>query len=335
MAGRRTNLALLALLVAAFATGALALAAGTSWGATVVVTHGVAGLAVLVITPWKSVIVRRGLGRKRVLKWASVVFALLIVISIAVGISHSAGLERLLFGLSPMQVHIGAALLALPFLFIHLRTRPAKPRRADLSRRNVIRGLGLVGGGAVLFLAGESISRLTSLPGARRRFTGSHERGSFQPSEMPVTQWLNDTVPSIDANRWRLEVRNGNWERQWTYEQLAQSERQVVATLDCTGGWYAHQEWTGIPLLQLLPANPHGRSIVFTSMTGYSRRLPLRDAETLLVATRVGGTPLSAGHGFPARLVAPGRRGFWWVKWLTSIEVDDRPWWTQLPFPAE
>ena len=45
------------------------------------------------------------------------------------------------------------------------------------------------------------------------------------------------------------------------------------------------------------------------------------------------GRPLSHGHGFPARLVAPGRRGFWWVKWVTDIEVSDRPWWWQSPFP--
>jgi DMSO/TMAO reductase YedYZ molybdopterin-dependent catalytic subunit len=32
----------------------------------------------------------------------------------------------------------------------------------------------------------------------------------------------------------------------------------------------------------------------------------------LLLATRVGGAPLEPRHGFPARLVAPGRRGFWW-----------------------
>jgi DMSO/TMAO reductase YedYZ molybdopterin-dependent catalytic subunit len=47
----------------------------------------------------------------------------------------------------------------------------------------------------------------------------------------------------------------------------------------------------------------------------------------------VGGRPLSVGHGFPARLVAPGRRGFWWVKWVSEIDVDDSPWWWQPPLP--
>jgi len=74
-------------------------------------------------------------------------------------------------------------------------------------------------------------------------------------------------------------------------------------------------------------------SLVVTSATGYRRRLPLADARSLYVATRLGGRPLSAGHGFPARLVAPGRRGFWWVKWVTAIDLDPAPWWRQPPFP--
>jgi DMSO/TMAO reductase YedYZ molybdopterin-dependent catalytic subunit len=36
-----------------------------------------------------------------------------------------------------------------------------------------------------------------------------------------------------------------------------------------------------------------------------------------------------------ARLVAPDRRGFWWVKWVVAIEVDDLPDWWQSPFPLQ
>src|SRR4029453_14926467 len=60
---------------------------------------------------------------------------------------------------------------------------------------------------------------------------------------------------------------------------------------------------------------------------------PLAAPPPLPLAPRLDGRPLSAGHGFPARLVAPGRRGFWWVKWVTSIELDPAPWWRQPPLP--
>ena len=59
-AGRRTNLALLGLLLLAFLTGLLAYGIGTPTAATVVVAvHGAAGLGLLLLVPWKAVIVRR------------------------------------------------------------------------------------------------------------------------------------------------------------------------------------------------------------------------------------------------------------------------------------
>ncbi len=82
-----------------------------------------------------------------------------------------------------------------------------------------------------------------------------------------------------------------------------------------------------MPQDQLLDASgtPVGGSIVVRSVTGYSRRFPRRDTRVLVLATTVEGKPVSAGHGFPARLVAPNRRGYWWVKRVSEkFEVDDR-----------
>ncbi len=63
----------------------------------------------------------------------------------------------------------------------------------------------------------------------------------------------------------------------------------------------------------------------FVSVTSYRWSLPLEEARAALLATDVEGEPLSHEHGFPLRLVAPGRRGFEWVKWITSIEVLTEP----------
>jgi len=60
-------------------------------------------------------------------------------------------------------------------------------------------------------------------------------------------------------------------------------------------------------------------------VTGYRWSLPLGEASAALLATHVGGEPLSHDHGAPARLVAPGRRGFEWVKWVTRIELAAAP----------
>ena len=80
---------------------------------------------------------------------------------------------------------------------------------------------------------------------------------------------------------------------------------------------------------------PRARSVTFTSVTGYYRRFSLEEAERYVLATHVGGRPLSHGHGFPVRLVAPEKRGFEWVKWVVEIEVNDTPKWLQPPIPLQ
>jgi DMSO/TMAO reductase YedYZ molybdopterin-dependent catalytic subunit len=44
-----------------------------------------------------------------------------------------------------------------------------------------------------------------------------------------------------------------------------------------------------------------------------------------LLATGVGSEPLSHEHGAPVRLVAPGRRGCEWVKWVVRVELHGGP----------
>ena len=53
------------------------------------------------------------------------------------------------------------------------------------------------------------------------------------------------------------------------------------------------------------------------------------------LAVGYAGEPLRRGHGAPVRLIAPGRRGPWWIKWVTSVQLHDRPWSLQTPFPFE
>jgi DMSO/TMAO reductase YedYZ molybdopterin-dependent catalytic subunit len=149
---------------------------------------------------------------------------------------------------------------------------------------------------------------------------------------MPTTTWLNDAVPVIDPERHEVAVRTPGGERIWRIGELADVGDGLRATLDCTSGWYATQDWRGCRLDRLVAGTP-GLSVLVRSITGYARRFPLADAPGILLATHAGDAPLDPGHGAPVRLVAPGRRGFWWVKWVASIEVDDVPWWWQPPFP--
>ncbi len=332
---RWTNLALFVLLGLAFTTGWVAFFYGTAPSRASLILHAASGYAIVALTPWKAVIAAHGIQRRRPGWWASLVFTGLVIVSIGAGIMHSTGLVLAFGPFSAMTVHVGAALAAIPFVVWHLLARRIPVRAVDLSRRSLLRAGALLGGAGLAYGAGEAAVRLFNLPGSTRRFTGSHEYGSLQPAELPVTQWMFDTVPAIDPATWRLTVQAGTTTREWTYDELLAFDDRVRATLDCTGGFYSTQDWSGVWLSRLLPAGYNGESLHIRSLTGYDRRFTARDANRLLVATRLGGMPLDPGHGFPVRLVAPDRRGYWWIKWVTTITIDELPSWWHLPFPIQ
>jgi DMSO/TMAO reductase YedYZ molybdopterin-dependent catalytic subunit len=338
-AGRRTNLGLLTLLVVGGATGLLAYAVGTPAPARVVVAvHGAAGLGLLLLVPWKAVVVRRAWRLPRSVRapGPALFLAALVVLTVASGVLHAVGATGPWAGVTALQVHVGTAVCVLVVLVVHVWGRRQRFRSTDLGRRALLQAAGVAAGAAALWGGVEGVLHLTGAPGARRRATGSAETGSGDPAAMPVTQWFTDEVPSDLAHP--VAVVSGDRQVHVAVADLDSGDR-VRAVLDCTGGWYAEQEWAGVRLDRLLAGAgvdlPEGGSVDVVSATGYTRRLPLSDAAHLLLATSAAGTPLSAGHGAPVRLVAPGRRGFWWVKWVVRLEVVDAPWWVQSPFPLQ
>ena len=330
---RTTNLALLGVLALAFVSGAAAQATGSQRGAWVAIGHGVIGLVVVALVPRKSRVVAAGMRRRRRSRWTSVGLAALTLGTLAAGIGSSTGLLSSVAGVEPLWVHIALALLLLPLLAWHVVVRPVRPRAADLGRRTLVRSALLAAGGSVLYAGLEGAVRLAGLPGAQRRFTGSHP---VDAAAAPVTSWLDDAVPDVRGRDWRLTVVDAGGTRDLSLDDLLASGTTTVrATLDCTSGWYATQTWTGVPVARLLTGvDPTHRSVRVRSLTGYDRYLPLSDLGNLLLAVGAGGAPLTPGHGYPVRLVAPGRRGFWWVKWVAGVELSRRPWWAQPPFPV-
>ncbi len=324
---RYTNLVLAGLLLLAVVTGLLAQGLGTGWSRWATVTHGVLGLAFFFLVPWKSQIAKAGLKRLRARSIWSVMLVVTVVTTIGSGLLQVVGTVGALGPFTTMQVHVGAAVTSLVLVAVHYRRHPVRLRSTDLGRRNLVRTTTLLTAAGVALAGWESAVGAAGWPGGRRRFTGSHERGSGNPRAMPVTQWFTDTVPVVD----RLELTVAG--RRLGPEDLAELPMETVeATLDCTSGWFSTQQWKGVRLDRLLDGE-EATSIEVRSVTGYGRRFPMEDAPRIWLAVELGGAPLSAGHGFPARIVAPDRRGFWWVKWVESIQPSDVPAWFQVPFP--
>ncbi len=327
-AGRRTNLGLLSLLSGAFLTGALAfLTAAPVPAQLVTFAHGLLGLGLVGLTPWKVVVVRRA----PALRLASAVLVALLLTCLVAGFVEVFGGFGVIAGLSPIQVHVGAALALLPLIGWHVaRHRRMRVKAVDLSRRNLLRTGGLFALAGVGWAALEGVGALLGSASADRIATGSHR---LDPTEIPATTWLLDRVPELDRTKPAVDVAGTGW----SAHDLDAAAVEVRARLDCTSGWYADATWSGVPLAALLPpaARTQARSVLVVSATGYRRRFPIDSVDQLWLATRLEGQLLGPGHGAPVRLVAPGHRGFWWVKWVVRVELSDQPAALQPPVPLQ
>jgi hypothetical protein len=326
-AGRRTNVALLVVLAGAALTGGMAFAAGTPIPARfATVVHGLFGLALVLLVPWKSVIVRRA----PALRVASLALVVRVAVCIISGFVEVFGGYGVIWRLSPMQVHVGSAVVAAPLLAWHLlRHRRQRLRRRDLSRRTLLRTGALAAGVAATYGILEGIGHLAGSASASRIATGSHH---LSPDAIPATMWLLDQVPEVAPDH-RVHIAG----KQMSVSDLASRSTTVAARLDCTSGWYTDAEWTAVCLAELLSPEQvaAAASIEVVSLTGYRRRFPADEASSLWLAIAYQGMPLRPGYGAPVRLVAPNRRGFWWVKWVASVELSDLPAWGQSPFPLQ
>lgn len=102
-----------------------------------------------------------------------------------------------------------------------------------------------------------------------------------------------------------------------------------VLPISCVEGWTITATWTGVRLSDLLDLAglPNDETIRLRSMQqrGAFRETTMpaayaRDPRTL-VALRLNGETLNLDHGYPARIIAPGRPGVLQTKWLSVIEV--------------
>ncbi|UCH88216.1 MAG: molybdopterin-dependent oxidoreductase [Thermoplasmata archaeon] len=136
--------------------------------------------------------------------------------------------------------------------------------------------------------------------------------------------------PEIDIEYWKLKI-TGLVENpiNLTYDNITSfPDTSAVVTLKCVSGPYGTAEWTGVKLnyiLNLAGIKPGAKEVIFYAEDGFSSSLTVEDAKAddVILAYVMNGETLPVDHGYPLRLVVPGKYGYKWVKWITEIEVVD------------
>ncbi len=157
------------------------------------------------------------------------------------------------------------------------------------------------------------------------------------PNERFYVVTKNNVDPAPLRDLWRLEI-TGLVQRPATYRFEALTALPPVVqetTLECIsnavgGGLMSNAKWKGVPLKTLLEAagpRPGTQFVTCRSVDGFVDEIPFSKAmdPTTLVAYEMNGAPLPLRHGFPVRLIIPGMVGEKNVKWVTRIELRDRP----------
>jgi cytochrome b561 len=330
---RGTDWGLAALVALLIATGVLTLFEGSSHDAWVFAAHDALGAAIAVLVVVK---LARVWSRIRALhRWDNrtawgVSAAALVIATLVSGWLWSAGANDTIAGYSLLGWHDALGVVLAVLVVVHMALRAKRLRVRDaVHRRQFLAATGIGVGSLLAWRFQRSLLALLQLRGANRRFTGSYEAGSFAGNAFPTTSWVADSPRPIALDSYRLRVTGlVATELELALADLPPRD-ELVATLDCTGGFYSTQRWRGTLLSRILEQAPpdgnRARHVSVVSHTGYRWSFALADASRLLLATHVGNEALSHEHGAPLRLVAPGSRGFQWVKWVQRIEVLEHP----------
>ncbi len=200
------------------------------------------------------------------------------------------------------------------------------PEHARISRRGFVATIGLATAAVVALTAGQSFRALDAINvfGPRKNFVG--------PNGLPINRTAKaaQVTDAETSAGWTLSVSRGAVVRTYSRAELeAMTQHSVELPISCVEGWSQLASWRGVRLRDLaeaVGAHPD-EDLRLTSLEKQgSYRVTEMGHEFVqddltLVALELNGAPLDIDHGFPARMIAPGRPGVLQTKWLAKLEV--------------
>ena len=165
----------------------------------------------------------------------------------------------------------------------------------------------------------------------------------YDPARLPPGQYLTEkwpvlhagSVPDTDLATWDFrvfgEVENPitlSWE-----ELTALPKAENVQDIHCVTRWsrfdarFGGVHWREVA--KLVRPKPSARFVVAHAEQGFTSNVPIEflEDDNALLATEADGEPLTPEHGWPLRLVIPGKYFWKSAKWLRGIELSasDKP----------
>ena len=166
----------------------------------------------------------------------------------------------------------------------------------------------------------------------------------YDPARLPPGQYLTEKWPVLhagsaarydDLSTWTLRIFGDvEQELELSWDQFRELPRTSnVQDIHCVTRWskfdtsFEGVHWS--EFAKLVRPNPTARFAIAHAEAGFTSNVPhsyLEDANALL-ATHGDGEPHAPDHGYPLRLVVPGKYFWKSAKWLRGIELSpvDKP----------
>jgi len=165
----------------------------------------------------------------------------------------------------------------------------------------------------------------------------------YDPARLPPGQYLTPkwpvlhagSVPATDLATWTLRVFGEVEEEvELSWDQFDELPRSATTQdIHCVTRWSRFDaQFEGVhwrELARLCRPLPSARFAIAHAEQGFTANVPLASLEdaNALLATHADGEPLTPEHGWPLRLVVPGKYFWKSAKWLRGVELAavDRP----------